>query len=60
MDYTWLILSIIVVLLYITFRYYLRTEYRGKVDTTTFIVTILVVTTLWRLFVSKNRNKMYF
>ena len=60
MDYTWIILSIIVVLFYITFRYYLRTEYRGKVDTTTFIVTILVVTTLWRLFVSKNRNKMYF
>jgi len=60
MDYTWLIVSIIAVLLYIVFRYYLRTDYRGKVDTTTFIVTILVVTTLWRLFVSRNRNKMYF
>lgn len=60
MDYTWIILSIIVVLLYITFRYYLRTEYRGKVDTTTFIVTVIVVSLLWRLFVSKNRNKMYF
>jgi hypothetical protein len=60
MDYTWFIVSIIVVLFYITFRYYLRTEYRGKVDTTTFIVTVIVVSLLWRLFVSKNRNKMYF
>jgi uncharacterized membrane protein len=60
MEYTWIILSIIAVLAYITFRYYLRTEYRGTVDATTFIVTVLIVTTLWRLFVSKNRNKMYF
>jgi hypothetical protein len=60
MEYTWIILSIIVVLLYIVFRYYLRTEYRGKVDATTFIVTVLIVTTLWRLFVSRNRSKMYF
>jgi len=60
MDYTWIILSIVVILSYITFRYYLRTEYRGNVDATTFIVTVIVVFLLWRLFVSKNRNKMYF
>ena len=59
MDYTWIILSIVAVLLYIVFRYYLRTEYRGKVDATTFMITVLIVTALWRFFVSRNRNKMY-
>jgi len=60
MDYTWIILSIIVVLLYITFRYYLRTDYKGTVNHHTFIITVIVVSLLWRVFVSKNRNKMYF
>jgi hypothetical protein len=60
MDYTWIILSIVAVLLYIVFRYYLRTEYKGSVDSSTFIVTVIIVTTLWRLFVSRNRNKIYF
>jgi uncharacterized membrane protein len=60
MDYSWLLLSIIIVLLYITFRYYLRTDYKGKVDTTTFVVTVLIIGLLWRFFKSRYRSKMYF
>jgi len=43
----------IIGVLYIIFRYYMRTDYKASVDSSTFIISTLIIIFFWNFFKKK-------
>ena len=43
----------IIGILYIIFRYYMRTDYKASVDSSTFIISVLTIIFFWNFFKKK-------
>jgi hypothetical protein len=43
----------IIGILYIIFRYYMKTDYKASVDSSTFIISVLTIMFFWNIFLKK-------
>ena len=44
----------IIGILYIIYRYYMKTDYKASVDSSTFIISVLTIIFFWHFFLEKH------